>query len=212
MFGQPSRGLTIRSRSSAKFPMARAAMPMFSPSCGSTRMTTGPVRSGLALVLSVPDISVSSSNLPLPVLTGRGLGWRGKSQIAFVGNSPSPARLRYASPGDLSPLAGRGEPNWLVMTDTLIIQDNFAHAPAARGPHAARVFKNKSLGNRGHRECRALIAPSRAKVESTRVSHHRHAETSGIPCAMVLTAYFVISLAIGLSCHHPRAMRSIVAS
>ena len=92
------------------------------------------------------------------------------------------------------------------MTDTLIIQDNFAHAPPARGPHAARVFKNKSLGNRGRRECRALAAPaaSRAKVESTRVSHHRHAETSGIPCATVLTAYFVISLVIGLSCHHPR--------
>ena len=55
--GQPSRGLTMRSRVSAKLPMARAAMPMFSPSCGSTRMTTGPTRSTPDLVLSVPDIS-----------------------------------------------------------------------------------------------------------------------------------------------------------
>jgi hypothetical protein len=29
---------------------------------------------------------------------------------------------------------------------------------------------------------------------------------------MVLTVSFVLSLVIGLSCHHPRAMRSIVAS
>jgi hypothetical protein len=29
---------------------------------------------------------------------------------------------------------------------------------------------------------------------------------------MVLTAYFVLSLVIGLSCHHPGAMQSIVAS
>src|SRR5882757_9576421 len=33
-------------------------MPMFSPSCGSTRMTTGPARARPALVLSVPDISL----------------------------------------------------------------------------------------------------------------------------------------------------------
>ena len=57
MFGQPSRGLTRRSGASAKLPMARAAMPMFSPSCGSTRITTGPSRDWPALLLSVPDIS-----------------------------------------------------------------------------------------------------------------------------------------------------------
>ena len=52
-------GLTIRSRVSAKLPMARAAMPMFSPSCGSTRMTTGPARSMPVLVLSVPEPDMS---------------------------------------------------------------------------------------------------------------------------------------------------------
>ena len=32
------------------------------------------------------------------------------------------------------------------------------------------------------------------------------------PARMVLTVSFVLSLVIGLSCHHPRAMQSIVAS
>jgi hypothetical protein len=47
-------------------------------------------------------------------------------------------------------------------------------------------------------------AASRAKVESTRVSHHRFAEHSGIPCAMVLTAYSELSPAIGRFCHRPQ--------
>src|ERR1700710_756892 len=55
MFGQPSRGLTMRSDVSPKLPIARAAMPMFSPSCGSTRITMGPTRSTPDLVLSVPE-------------------------------------------------------------------------------------------------------------------------------------------------------------
>src|SRR5205807_6517047 len=58
-FGQPSRGLTIRRRVRAKLPIARAAMPIFSPSCGSTRMTTGPARSKPVLVLSVPAPVIS---------------------------------------------------------------------------------------------------------------------------------------------------------
>src|ERR1019366_5417813 len=59
MFGQPSRGLTIRRRVSPKLPIARAAMPMFSPSCGSTRITIGPSRSMPDLVLSVPEPDIS---------------------------------------------------------------------------------------------------------------------------------------------------------
>src|SRR3981189_256862 len=61
MLGQPSRGLTILKRESAKFPIARAAMPIFSPSCGSTRITTGPAKSKPDLVLSVPDRDILSS-------------------------------------------------------------------------------------------------------------------------------------------------------
>src|SRR5258708_7353112 len=52
--GQPSRGLISRSRDSPKLAIARAAAPMLSPSCGSTRMTIGPPAIQ-SLVLSVPD-------------------------------------------------------------------------------------------------------------------------------------------------------------
>src|SRR6187399_783161 len=58
-FGQPSRGFTILKRESAKLPIARAAMPIFSPSCGSTRITTGPAKSKPDLVLSVPEPDIS---------------------------------------------------------------------------------------------------------------------------------------------------------
>ena len=40
--GQPSRGLTRRRSVRPQLSMARAAVPMFSPSCGSTRMMAGP--------------------------------------------------------------------------------------------------------------------------------------------------------------------------
>src|SRR5438128_10841230 len=61
MFGQPSRGLTILRRDNAKLPIARATMPIFSPSCGSTRITTGPAKSKPDLVLSVPEPDILSS-------------------------------------------------------------------------------------------------------------------------------------------------------
>src|SRR5262249_7359490 len=40
-FGHPSRGRTIRMFESPQFIIARAAAPMFSPICGSTRMMVG---------------------------------------------------------------------------------------------------------------------------------------------------------------------------
>jgi hypothetical protein len=71
---------------------------------------------------------------------------------------------------------------------------------------AARYARGvpESFAQRGRGECRAPNAPaaSRAKVESTRVSHHR--STGFIPAfphAMVLTVSFVLSPVIGLSCH-----------
>src|SRR6516164_6515138 len=54
MLGQPSRGLTRRSRARPKFAITRAVAPIFSPSCGSTRMMIGPGVSIQSLVLSVP--------------------------------------------------------------------------------------------------------------------------------------------------------------
>src|ERR1700738_1631030 len=57
--------------------------------------------------------------------------------------------------------------------------------------------------NRGRRESRVPDAPaaSCAKVDTTRVSHHRFTGTPGLPCAMVLAAYFVLSPVTGLVCH-----------
>jgi hypothetical protein len=47
----------------------------------------------------------------------------------------------------------------------------------------------------------ARCARSRAWcVVSTRVSHHGHTETPGIPCAMVLTVYFAFSPETGFYC------------
>src|SRR5271167_3172304 len=60
MLGQASRGLTRRSRVSPKFAMARAAVPMFSPSCGSTRTTIGPATAIHSLVWSVPDPGIGA--------------------------------------------------------------------------------------------------------------------------------------------------------
>jgi len=44
-------------------------------------------------------------------------------------------------------------------------------------------------------------AAARVVVVNTRVSHHGHTGTPGIPRAMVLTAYFALSPVIGLFCH-----------
>jgi hypothetical protein len=49
----------------------------------------------------------------------------------------------------------------------------------------------------GARRTRGLVC----KMKNTRVSHHRYAETSGIPCAMVLTVSFVLFSVTGLFCH-----------
>ena len=58
--------------------------------------------------------------------------------------------------------------------------------PAA--PNARVMHQSCPSKSRGRRECRVLDAPaaSHADEESMRVSHHRYAERSGIPRAMVL--------------------------
>src|SRR5262245_21729552 len=55
--GQPSRGSTILSSLKLKFAIARAAVPIFSPSCGLTRMTQGDGPGGRAFLESVPAMS-----------------------------------------------------------------------------------------------------------------------------------------------------------
>jgi hypothetical protein len=48
-------------------------------------------------------------------------------------------------------------------------------------------------------------AAARVVVVNTRVSHHGHTGTPGIPRAMVLTVSFVLSPVIGLCCHRRSA-------
>ena len=59
-FGHASRGRTRRSRERPKFAIARAAVPMFSASCGSTRTMIGPGSAAHGLVWSVPAPGMGS--------------------------------------------------------------------------------------------------------------------------------------------------------
>jgi hypothetical protein len=67
-----------------------------------------------------------------------------------------------------------------------------------------------SLDNRGRRESRVSDAPaaSCAKVESTRVSHHRLTGSVRLSLRNGFTAYFVLSPVTGLFCHRRRADNS----
>jgi hypothetical protein len=91
----------------------------------------------------------------------------------------------------------------------------------SRGAMRPSCCPNYPLKNRGRRESRVLDAPaaSRAKViKHTSVVTTGSPKTSGLPCAMVLTAYFVLSPVTGLFCHrrlrlnHPQLDTSVGAS
>jgi hypothetical protein len=60
--------------------------------------------------------------------------------------------------------------------------------------------RERAQGMPGARCARSLAC----KIESTRVSHHGHTGSPGIPRAMVLTVSFVLSPVIGLVCHRHR--------
>src|SRR5437899_1279731 len=83
------------------------------------------------------------------------------------------------------------------------ISDTTPHSRGARRPRDAWIVSPKE--NRGRRESRVLAAPaaSRAKLNKAHErSHHRFRRIQpGLPRAMVLTAYFVLSPATRLYCH-----------
>src|ERR1044071_5757686 len=85
--GQPSRGRTRRRSSSPQFSIARAAVPIFSPSCGSTRMIAGPPPVMPPRLLSVPAISTDRSDRGRPgrhfVSAGRARRPRSICQSSF---------------------------------------------------------------------------------------------------------------------------------
>src|SRR5262245_57517878 len=76
-FGHFFFGFTSRSRDSPKLAMARAAAPMFSPSCGSTSTMIGAGLSIQRLVLSVPapgmDVSLARYTCPARFLLAHNL-------------------------------------------------------------------------------------------------------------------------------------------
>jgi hypothetical protein len=76
----------------------------------------------------------------------------------------------------------------------------------SRGRKSARVMHQRCPSKRrGRRECRVLAAPAASRVEkNTRVSHHRYAETFRHSPRDGFNASFVLSLVIGLFCHHRR--------
>src|ERR1700729_2445353 len=79
-------------------------------------------------------------------------------------------------------------------------------------PSCARTIRPKSEGA-GKAGCPLHPQPRVQSVESTRVRHHRSTGTPGLPCAMVLTAYFALSPVIELVCHrHPQEAQELDAS
>ena len=65
------------------------------------------------------------------------------------------------------------------------------------------------MEDRGRMEGRVLAAPmARQQIEKLAAVTTGSAETPSLPCAMVLTVSFALSLGTGLSCPHHRADRS----
>jgi hypothetical protein len=77
--------------------------------------------------------------------------------------------------------------------------DSFAFSPRDAPEFCVKVPPSEI---RGRRECRAPDAPAASRGEkNTRVSHHGHAGSPGIPRTMVLTAYFALSPVTGYRMH-----------
>jgi len=68
---------------------------------------------------------------------------------------------------------------------------------------SAALFDQRAQGMPGARCARSRVC----NLESTRVSHHGHTGTPGIPRAMVLTVSFVLFPVTGLVCH--RRLRGV---
>jgi hypothetical protein len=73
-------------------------------------------------------------------------------------------------------------------------------SPAFAGDDGRGIVRRHDFSP-SRRTLRPHPQPRAQSEESTRVSHHRFTGTPGISCAMVLTAYFVISPVTGLFCH-----------
>jgi hypothetical protein len=83
--------------------------------------------------------------------------------------------------------------------------------PIMRRPRAdpgQKPVPGEWITQKGIDSSRPVTEASCAKGRKHTSSHHRFAGTPGLPCAMVLTASFALSLVTGLSCHHRLRMIS----
>jgi hypothetical protein len=77
--------------------------------------------------------------------------------------------------------------------------------PIRRRPRAdpgQKPVPGEWITQKGIDSSRPVTEASCAKGRKHTSSHHRFAGTPGLPCAMVLTVSFALSLVTGLSCHH----------
>jgi hypothetical protein len=119
--------------------------------------------------------------------------------------APTPARFtrrpspRYAGEGWVPSLASPVRGTW--------IDSNFSNSHAStisRRDSPESFRKHCAPIDRGRRESRAHDAPAASRGENknhTSIVTTGSPEQSGLPCAMVLTASFVLSPVTGLSCH-----------
>jgi hypothetical protein len=104
-----------------------------------------------------------------------------RAVMASGGRTTSPPRSRRGGAG--SPLSPRRRGMAIFGFDYQTAHRT-SHSRRAKTPGALQSDHPRE--NRGRRESRMLVAPaaSRAKVESTRVSHHRlDRDHAGLPCA-----------------------------
>jgi hypothetical protein len=81
--------------------------------------------------------------------------------------------------------------------------------PRSRGAIRPRFARTARPKQRAQGMPGARCARSRAcRVENTRVSHHGHTGSPGIPRAMVLTVSFALSPVTGLCCHRHQRKKS----
>src|SRR6266567_3533726 len=85
------------------------------------------------------------------------------------------------------------------LSGTTEVDSNFQtqlRIPAALiAPEPCMNFRPEKQRAQGKPDAQLHPQPRAQSVESTRVSHHRFADSPGLPCAMVLTAYSVLSSA-----------------
>src|SRR6266566_3515719 len=85
-----------------------------------------------------------------------------------------------------------------------VFTDTASRSHRLFGASFALSFHPLTTEGAGNAGC-ALHPRPRVQQKSTRVSNHRYTASTGIPCAMVLTAYSALSPVTGLFCHrHPR--------